>query len=361
MTGGRVVTEPMVSIIVVNWNGLRFLDKCLSSVFRQTFAHASGGPALECHNRGFEVVFVDNGSTDGSVEFVKGRFPAARVIENASNLGFAKANNIGMAQARGKYILTLNNDTELKADFLDNLLQAANGADSGVGMWAPKILSMEPPHRIDSVGGLLIYPDGLARGRGRLEVDTGQYDGINDIFAPSACAALYRRAMLDEIGLFDEDYFAYCEDTDLGLRARLAGWKAASVPEAVVYHYYSGTSGRYTPFKAYLVERNRIYTAIKDLPLSYLVASFFYTSWRYLVQTYGVFAGKGAGGRFSVGASRIELVRILFKAYAHAGAHLPSLLKKRSVIQKNMKVTSADVRAWFKHSGITAAALVLKD
>ncbi len=346
------MAEPVVSIVIVNWNGLRFLDGCLSSVFNQKFAQTP---------RQFEVVFVDNGSTDGSVEFVKGRFPAARVITNATNLGFAKANNQGIEASAGAFVLTLNNDTELQPGFLDTLLEAALKADKGAGMWAPKILSMETAHHIDSVGGLLIYPDGLARGRGRLEADAGQYDGIAEVFAPSACAALYRRTMLDETGLFDEDYFAYCEDTDLGFRARLAGWKAVSVPKAIVYHYYSGTSGRYTPFKAYLVERNRIYTAIKNLPASMLVASIFYTFWRYLVQAYGVFAGKGAGGRFSAGGSRIELVYILFKAYAHACVHLPSLLKKRSVIRKNMKVTSADVGAWFRHSGISAAALVLKD
>ncbi|MBI5970353.1 MAG: glycosyltransferase [Deltaproteobacteria bacterium] len=346
------MAEAIVSIIVVNWNGLKFLDKCLSSIFTQKFARSPWR---------FEVVFVDNGSTDGSVEFVKGRFPAARVIENGSNLGFAKANNQGIAASGAKFVLTLNNDTELSSGFLDNLLQAANRGDLGVGMWAPKILSMETARLIDSVGGLLIYPDGLARGRGRLEKDTGQYDGIKEIFAPSACAALYLRTMLDSVGLFDEDYFAYCEDTDLGFRARLAGWKAVSAPEAVVYHYYSGTSGRYTPFKAYLVERNRIYTAIKNLPLSYLAASFFYTAWRYIVQAYGVFAGKGAGGRFSAEGSRLELVYILFKAYAHAAANLPSLLKKRSVIRQKIKATSADVRTWFRNSGIAAAALVLKD
>jgi len=346
------MTEFTVSIIVVNWNGLRFLEKCLSAIFKQTLAHTS---------RRYEVVFVDNGSTDASVEYVKENFPAVGIIRNGSNLGFAKANNQGIEASRGRYVLTLNNDTEMKEDFMENLLYAVYESDKEVGMWAPKILSMDTPHLIDSVGGLLIYPDGLARGRGRLEMDTGQYDGIKEVFAPSACAALYRRTMLDEVGLFDEDYFAYCEDTDLGFRARLAGWKALSVPEAVVYHCYSGTSGRYTPFKAYLVERNRLYTAIKDLPFPYLAASFFYTSWRYLVQVYGVLAGKGSGGRFLAGGSRSELVRILLRAYLHAAVNLPSTLRKRSVIQKKMKVGSIDVRAWFKHSGIDASTLVLKD
>lgn len=339
----------MVSIIIVNWNGARFLEGCLSSVQRQT-------------ERSFEVIFVDNGSTDASVDFVSKRFPGVVIIRNAVNLGFAAANNQGIRMAAGKYILTLNNDTEMDASFLGEITGLAEAAtDDKVGMWAPKILSMSDRTVIDSVGGLLIYPDALARGRGRLERDTGQYDGSVEVFIPSACAALYRKSMLDEVGLFDEDFFAYCEDTDLGLRARLAGYRAESAPGAVVYHFYSGTSGGYSPLKAYLVERNHLWAAIKNLPLSVLAFCPFYVAWRYCVQAYGIISGKGSGGRFVEGFSKSRLIFVLLKAYIDIVRGLPRMLSRRAAIQRGRRVSASDVRGWFKRYGISAAELVLKD
>lgn len=339
---------PLVSIIIVNWNGKRFLKGCLESVFAQSY-------------KNFEVILVDNGSTDGSVGFVRENFPLTVVLENKDNLGFAAGNNRGIEAAKGEFIATLNNDTELNRGFIEKLVEAAEGSGERVGMWAPKILSMDERDVIDSVGGLLIYPDGLAKGRGRLEKDRGQYDGERDICMPSACAALYRREMLDEVGLFDEDFFAYCEDTDLGLRARLSGWKAVSVPEAVVYHYYSATGGRYTPTKAYLVERNRLWVVLKNFPAPLVLLSPFYTLWRYLVQLYGIITRKGAGGRFAEEFSSLRLFSMALKAYGGAIRGLPKMLSKRIVIQRKRKVSAGGVRGWFKAYGISAAGLVLKD
>ncbi len=338
--------EPLISIVIVNWNGLRFLKGCLGSIYSEGFDP-------------IEVIFVDNGSTDSSVEFVRKNYPAALVIENAENLGFARANNQGIKKAAGKYVLTLNNDTVLEKGFLRELAGAAEGSSEKTGMWAVKILSFDERDVIDSVGGLLIYPDGLAKGRGRLEKDSGQYDRAGEVFIPSACAGLYRRSMLDEVGLFDEDFFAYCEDTDLGLRARLAGWKTVSVPKAVVYHYYSGTGGRYTAFKAYLVERNHLWVAFKNFPLRLLVLFPFYTKWRLIVQAYGILAGRGAGGRFA--GSKPELVKVLFKAYIGALGSLPAVLSKRRAIRKKRAVDAKEALSWFRAYGISAKELVLKD
>ena len=349
--GRTVKTVTLVSIVIVNWNGKRFLSGCLGSLQAQSFSN-------------FEVVFVDNGSTDGSLEFVRENFPEIVIVENKENLGFAGGNNRGIEVARGNFILTLNNDTELEVDFLERLTEVAEASDKDVGMWAPKILSMEDRKTIDSVGGLLFYPDGLARGRGRGELDVGQYDALlNETFIPSACAALYRKEMLDEIGLFDEEFFAYCEDTDLGLRARLAGWRTCSVAKAQVYHIYSGTSGRYSSFKAYLVERNRLWVAIKNLPLSMLLVSPVYTLWRYIVQSYGVISGKGAGGRFleGEGSSAFGLISILVKSYLGVLRKLPEMLSKRVKIQQARKVSTATFRGWLKRDAVTAAELVLKD
>ena len=340
--------EPLISIVIVNWNGLRFLKGCFESIYSQGF-------------KPLEVIFVDNGSTDSSVEFVSRNFPSALIIENTENAGFARANNQGIKMATGKYVLTLNNDTVLERGFLSELAGAAEGSNEKTGMWAVKILSFDERDVIDSVGGLLIYPDGLAKGRGRLEKDSGQYDMAEEVFIPSACAGLYRRTMLDEVGLFDEDFFAYCEDTDLGLRARLAGWRAANVPKAVVYHYYSGTGGRYTAFKAYLVERNHLWVALKNFPPLLLALFPLFTGWRLIMQVYGIFAGKGAGGRFVEGFSRTELIKVFFKAYLGAFGSLPAVLFKRRAIQKKRTVASKEVLSWFRTYGISAKELVLKD
>ncbi|MBE9532154.1 MAG: glycosyltransferase [Proteobacteria bacterium] len=342
------MSTPLISIVIVNWNGERFLKACLDSVYAQGFC-------------AFEVVVLDNGSTDSSVEFIKEHYPEVILVEHPTNLGFAAGNNRAIEHASGKYILTLNNDTELSEGFLEALAASATDASSKVGMWAPKILSMKDRDVIDSVGGLLVYGDCLAKGRGRGEKDVGQYDSLEEVFFPSACAALYRKSMLDKIGLFDEDFFAYCEDTDLGLRARLAGFSALSVPGAKVYHYYSGTSGKYSPFKAYLVERNHNWAAIKSLPLSGVLAMPFYIKWRLLVQAYGVFAGRGAGGRFVEDFSAFKLLTILIKVYAGLIISLPELMSKRRRVKRIATVSDKEIRAWFKAFGITASELVLKD
>ena len=338
----------IVSVIIVNFNGKRFLKDCLESVRAQNL-------------RRLEVIFVDNGSTDGSADFVKENFPEVVVIENRGNTGFAAGNNSGINIAKGKYILTLNNDTVAEKDFLERLVAAAEASGEKTGMWAPKILSMARPGVIDSVGGLLVSKDCLAKGRGRNEIDAGQYDAAGEVFIPSACAALYRKKMLDDIGLFDEDFFAYCEDTDLGLRARFSGWETVSVPASVIYHYYSGTTGRYTPLKAYLVERNRLWVAIKNLPPCMLLLSPFYTLVRYFTQLYGVISGKGAGGKAKEEYPVSSLFIAVLKAYYDGIKKLPIMLSKRKAVQSKRVVSARDVKKWFSGYGISVTEIALKD
>jgi len=335
-----------VSAIVVNWNGKDLLHSCLLSLAGQT-------------HRELEVVVVDNGSSDGSVEMVKGEFPRVRLKENETNLGFARPNNQGIAEATGEVFFLINNDAEAKPDCLTKLVSALQ-RDPKAGMAAPKILEYSERRTIDSVGGLFIYPDGMSRGRGRGEEDRGQYDSLREVLLPSACACLYRRAMVEEVGNFDEDFFAYCEDTDLGLRGRLAGWKAVSVPEAVVRHKYSQTGGRYSPLKAFLVERNHIWVAVKNFPAGPLFLSLFYAKWRYFLQAFAAFARKGAGGEFAKEHSSGELLAILLKAWWAALLGMPRMLEKRRVIQRKRKVNKAEVRQWFKKYSLSAAELVFK-
>lgn len=339
------LAAPLVSIIIVNWNGLRFLDNCLSSADNQSY-------------QDFEVILIDNGSIDGSVELVRVNFPDVIIIENKENLGFAKANNQGIEIARGKYIATLNNDTKLDKNWLSNLVNAAESSERRVGMWAPKILSMQERTKIDSVGGLLIYRDGIARGRGRGKEDKGQFDKEEEILFPSACSALYRKDMVDEIGYFDEDFFAYCEDSDLGFRARLAGWNAVSVPDAVVYHHYSGSTGKYSETKAFLVERNHLWLAIKIFPVTMLALTPFYTSLRWLVQANNVIRGKGATSRYVREVSPSKVAFALIGALMSAVQGLPATLRKRSTVQKKRVVSGREIRIWFRKYGLSATEVV---
>jgi len=240
-----------VSLIVLNWNGKHHLERCLSSLLAQTYPD-------------FEVILVDNASTDGSVEFVRERFPKVKIIRNDKNLGFAAGNNVAIKATQGNYVATLNNDTQVDPHWLEELVKAAE-ADPKVGMCASKMLFLHQPDMINSTG-ISLDKAGIAWDRrgGEPDQDTG-IEPI-EIFGPCAGAALYRRRMLEEVGLFDEDFFAYLEDVDLAWRARLAGWRCLYVPKAVVYHLYSATGIEGSPLKNFLLGRNKVWTIVKNYP-----------------------------------------------------------------------------------------------
>jgi len=338
---------PAISVIILNYNGLHLLSECLDSLRRQTF-------------RDFEVIFVDNDSTDGSVAFVEENYPEVKVIENRENLGFGEGNNVGMRVAQGKYIALLNNDTVTHPEWLQRLFEAAEHFPETFGMWASKILFHDRPDTIDTAGHLM-YPDGLNMGRGRGEIDAGQYDRVEEVFFPSGCAALYSKKMLDEIGYFDPDFFAYGDDTELGLRAKLAGWKCLFVPSSVVYHKYSGTSGRYSPFKVLLVERNRIWVLVKYFPFRYIIVSPLYTFIRLSGHLIAAFRRKGAAGRFTESFSLADLVRIYLKANVEAVCGLRKMLRKRIQMKPIRKASAREFSGWLRSFGISARDIVLKE
>ncbi len=338
--------KSLVCVIVVNWNGVRHLVECLDSLLRQS---------APCG-----VLVVDNNSSDGSVAMVRERYGGrVELIVNPQNWGYARALNIGIRATTDPFVIVLNNDTVADRDFVDRLAKAAL-ADQRVGMCAPKILSLSDPTLIDNAGQCL-YRDGIGRGRGRLQRDVGQYDKPGEVLLPSGCAALLRRTMLEEIGGFDEDFFAYCDDTDLGLRGRLAGWKCVYEPSAVVYHKYSGSSDAYSPLKAFLVERNRCWVALKCLPLPFLAAAPFFTLLRLCAQAYGVARGSGAAARFARRRSALALALIVFRAWAAALAGAPKMVKKRRRVQRSRAVSNAEIRRWFAEFGLSVREIALVD
>jgi len=244
---------PQVAVIIANWNGRHLLPECLSALAAQTF-------------RGFEIVVVDNGSQDGSVEWLADHAPAARVIRNPVNAGFAAANNQGIRASSSPWVATLNNDALPEPDWLQTLVDAADQIE-GAGMFASKIVLRTPGGWLDSTG-IEVDRAGVAWNRGWGERDPGRETGRADVFGPSAAAGLYRRSMLDRIGLFDEDLFAYYEDVDLAWRAQWAGWRCIYVPEARVQHIHSATGGQGTPFKNRLLGRNKWWVILKNYPFA---------------------------------------------------------------------------------------------
>lgn len=339
--------KPKASIIIVNLNGEKFLDICLSSLKSQTY-------------QDFETIVVDNGSTDNSLRLLEEKHSDfIRIIRIGENSGFAKGNNIGILKASGEFIITLNNDIEVDARWLGELIETAQ-ADKSIGMCASKIRSFYNRDIIDSVG-VNIYWDGMSRGRGRLEKDIGQYDRDKEALIPSACAALYRRDMLVEIGVFDEDFFAYCEDTDLGLRGRMAGWKCALVPKAIVYHIYSSTSGRYSSFKAFMVERNHIWVALKVFPVWILMISPLFTLIRLIIQCISLFRYqfRDKDRVSNQGWMKIQIFLVGIKAYICVLKSLPVVLRKRKLIRSKRKASDRQIYYWFKRFKLSAKDLVL--
>jgi hypothetical protein len=245
------MSEPArAAVIVVNWNGRQYLERCLAAVFVQPLAQV-------------QVILVDNGSTDDSCAWVAAHFPQVRIIALPRNTGFAVANNIGIRAATAPYVILLNNDTEVQPGWLEALIEPAE-RDRSIGMCAARVLQADRPELIDSIG-LRVDALGFAWQIGRGQ-PAAAFPNPIDVFGPSGAAALYRGAMLDQIGLLDEDFESYYEDVDLAWRAHRAGWRCRYVPQATVLHVHSATSRRQPDRKIYLLARNRWWTIVKNYP-----------------------------------------------------------------------------------------------
>jgi GT2 family glycosyltransferase len=308
----------LISVVVVNWNRKELLHACLSSLGRQRDAS-------------FETIVVDNGSSDGSAEMAESEFGAC-VIRNRENRGFCAANNQGIAAARGEFIALLNNDAEAEPEWLA-ALERACASHPEVGMAASKVLVWEDPARIDKAGHL-IFPDGQNRGRGTGALDQGQYDREEEVLWPDGCAAMYRKKMLDEIGGFDEDFFAYGDDAELGLRARIAGWRCVYTPRAVVRHHRGSTLGRDSGWRLKLIERNRVLLAVKLFPWSLLVLNPFYYALRLAAGFLMARRGEGDTAHFPGIGGMLRIARALMAGDLDAMRLTPRMLRKRAEIRR---------------------------
>ncbi len=302
--------------------------ECLRSLVRQSYGS-------------LEILVVDNGSSDDSLEVVK-TFSDERIrlILLDDNLGFAGGNNVAIQEAGGEFIALINNDAVAEERWIEELLRAIRDSEPSVGMWASKMLFFETD--IIDKAGHLMYPDGQNRGRGTGERDRGQYEFLEEVLFPDGCAAVYRKRMLDEIGGFDESFFAYGDDADLGIRGRWMGWRCLYVPDAVVYHHHSSTSGPFSVQKIYWIERNRMWLAIKNFPLPLLIINPLFTLNRWLWNLLAALLRQGAAGNFRRQASLWELVRTVTRAHRDGLRQLGRMFAKRHRIRKTRRIADLE-------------------
>jgi GT2 family glycosyltransferase len=325
--------QPVVEVVIANWNRKELLRACLESLSRQT-------------HRSFAVVVVDNGSTDGSatmVEEMAKTYPVRlNLIVNRVNAGFCAANNQGIFSTDSDLVALLNNDAEAEPGWLE-ALEAAIRQGEDVGMAASKVLVWEDPTRIDKCGHLM-YPDGQNRGRGSGQTDHGQFDRVEEVLWPDGCAAMYRRAMLEDVGGFDEDFFAYADDAELGLRARWAGWRCVYTPDAVVRHHRGATLGLGSARRLTLIERNRVLLAVKLFPWSLLWANGAFLLARIGAGMWAAVRNRGEIRHYPGMGGKFTAALALLRGMAQAVPRIPATLRKRRALREKRRLTGRQIR-----------------
>ena len=315
--------SPRVTVVVPNWNGERFLNLCLTSLRRQSFED-------------FETILIDNGSTDASVDFTKRNFPEVRVISLGDNRGFSAAVNAGIRASEAEYVTLLNNDTETDPGWLEALVRAAESHPEA-GLFASKLVDFHDRRLLDGAGDAL-RRSGLPYRIGHRERDRGQFERETFVFSACAAAALYRRALFEEIGLFDEDFFSNCEDGDVSFRAQLAGYRCLYVPGAIVYHIGSAsTGGKRSTTNTRLGTQNGVNLLVKNLPAALV--------WRSLPSLLA-----GQLSRLVVTSFFFGRLRAYLAGLAGAWRLLPRMLEKRKEIQNRRRVSDEYVRQLLRFS-----------
>ena len=334
-----------IAIIILNWNGKYLLEECLVSIEKQ-------------HYDNFNIILVDNGSNDGSIEFVKEKFPKVNLIELKENTGFAKGNNIGICKAfedkDTKYIALLNNDAIADKDWLLEMAKIIE-QDEKIGSIAPKIRKYYIKDEFDSMGMKIRY-DGGGFNNHMNDKDIGQFDSELEVFGPTGCSCLYKREMLEDIVLndndyFDSDFFAYCEDLDVCWRARIKGWKCLVAPKSVIYHKGSESFQVYSFIKSYHSHRNRLFVIFKNYPQKLLFKALYRFFLNYIYSAQSISKGKGYSAKTKEKIGILNIFRMISKGWLSFLLFLPKTIKKRHTIQKGKLVNNEDIKEWFIRFG----------
>ncbi|MEK9628644.1 MAG: glycosyltransferase [Nitrospinota bacterium] len=306
--------NPLVSVIVPNWNGMRFVGMCLDSLAELNFEN-------------FEVIIVDNGSEDGSREMIEEKYPWVRLLKLPYNKGFAIACNEGIKAAKAEYVVLLNNDIEVTPDWLAELYEGMERHPE-CGMGTTKMMFLDNRDVFYNTGDLF-HSWSAGGGRGQGEKDTGQYDTEEYVFGACAGAGIYRKKLFEQIGLFDEDFFIFAEDVDLNMRSQLQGFKAVYLPKSKVYHIGTATVGLYSDRYVYLCKRNDILVFIKNYSLK-MYFKYLFSIWKHQFNDIKYFTYRGQG-------------QVLLKSKWDALKLLPKMIFRRFQIQRTRTMSDAEI------------------
>lgn len=309
----------LISVIIVNWNGEKWLSKCLSSISKQDYKQ-------------FEIIFVDNGSTDNSVSYVKKNFPKVKVILNKENLGFAGGNNVGYKHAKGEYIFLLNNDTWVEKDFLKKTISAFDKIPR-LGSVQPKIVLMNDPQKLDAVGSYwtdssFLYYYGFGKNS-----QEKKYNKNMPFFSNKGAAMLFKKELVDKIGLFDDDFWCYYEETDFCHRVWLAGYECWYYPEAVVHHAMGGTSLRFdSSFVQFHNFKNKLLSFLKNFEVKNLITILpIYILLNILISFVWLFQGK------------YKHFLALYRSIGWNISHMQETMQKRKTVQLLRKKSDGEI------------------
>jgi GT2 family glycosyltransferase len=313
----------LVSVVVATFDDIELTSRCVASLRAQTHTP-------------LEIILVDNGSRADIARRLAGDFPGCTVLRNSRNLGFAGGYNRGLRAAGGRYIAILNNDAVAHPEWIARMVDAVRSRPR-VGAVAALVVDGHRPAALDSCG-LGIALDGMSR-----QVGTGRPVDLalpeTEVLAASGCACLFDAEALARVGLFDESFFAYCEDVDLALRLRWAGYETTLAPAARVLHYHSMTAGRFSLQKVYWVERNHFWVTLKSFPWPLLPLVPAATLWRYVLQARAVLNSRGEVSEFASQQGVVALVGAILRAHASCLAGLPRVLAQRRTVMRSARVS----------------------
>ncbi len=333
-----------VSVLIVNWNGLHLLEPCFEALKNQTVAP-------------HEVIVVDNGSRDGSPSFLeKQEWSILKTLFLDENRGFSGGNNAGFPLVTGDVVALLNNDTVVDPEWIAQAVPLFQ--DPSVGMVACKTLRLEDPGVIDKAGHL-IYPDGLNRGRGSGCPDGPEFQKQTEVLWPDGGAGFYRKSMLDETGYFDDRFFLYGEDAELGMRGRWAGYRCIYQPKSKLLHHQSATLGKGSSKKIYYIERNRIWVLIKTFPISYIFLSPVHSLLRYFMNVISLLSNRGAAAGFRQRSSGLALAGALIKALFHGLLGIPIMWSRRKKVLR--RISAGEMKRLLRTHRISVSEITLQD
>ena len=327
--------DPLVTLVIPTLKAGAVLEECVASLAAQSL-------------RDFQVIVVDNSGRGLARQADFKGFPVT-ILENTRNLGFGAAINQGWRRSSSPFVATVNDDARAHPGWLDAMV-ATLAAHGDAGFCACRVLLDDG--RISSAG-LQLAADGSSRQRGYGE-PVVNFPKVDDVLIPSGCAALFRRRMMEETAGFDEDFFLYCEDTDLGLRAHWAGWRGVYAPDAEVDHAGSHTAGAASPLKAYLVERNRIALALKTFPADMLFRAFLAQFVRYFWHMAMLLRGSGKSAEFrDQGHGVAWLAWFVLRAHLAAFRALPRLWRQRRAIRASARIPASRFRELARRHSIS--------